>query len=357
MKKRYDVISGLKFFYILTIFLSHLNVILLTDFWKKIYVYISSGAYGVSFFFVVSGFFMYLNYYDRFGELNKKKIFIYLEKKIKKLYPMYAITMLVFIIMELRDILISGAFTWEYMKDFIFRVLLSTVMLQALSIKTTVSQTFNGAAWFLSCLMIIYVATPFIFWLLQKVKDKIISNGILLFAICFSLCAYFNYLWMKYPQESGIFYCSVYTRVFHYLLGVSVGMIFKNNTLSVGKRFFDICEAVLIIINLYAWLIRKWGIVSSYTMQLLAAAITVFVFAFEKGFISRLIKNSNIGKLESMYFNFYLLHYMVISMISRYYIPKVVYMTNMHMLLLCIFALGLSCMLSYFSVRLIHTRG
>lgn len=119
MKERYNALDGLKVFVTITIFLSHLNVILdTTDLGKALYTFIASGAYGVNFFFVISGFMMYLHYYNEFSTLCPREYFSYIRKKIRKLYPMYAITMLVFVVIELKDIFVKGVYTQEYIKSF-----------------------------------------------------------------------------------------------------------------------------------------------------------------------------------------------------------------------------------------------
>lgn len=261
MKERYKAIDGLKVFVTITIFLSHLNVILnTTDLGRTLYPFISCGAYGVNFFFVVSGFMMYLHYFDKFSTLNKEDYCFYVRRKISKLYPMYAITMSVFILLEMRDMFINGIFTQEYITDFIFRILISLPMLQSLSVKYEINLVFNSTAWFLSCLMIIYLVIPFIFWILQKRKNKKNANGFLLFIVSFGICAFFNQLWKKNPQMTGLFYCTPYIRFFHFFLGVSVGMILKNMKLSMMPPiFFNILEMLLIIVNMYAWIIHRLG--------------------------------------------------------------------------------------------------
>lgn len=266
---------------------------------------------------------------------------------------MYAITMLVFAIMELQRILVNGILSWAVLKDFLFRILLSGLMVQTLSLRTEISQTLNSAGWFLSCIMILYLITPPVFWILHKIKSRIISNGILLFIICFTLSAFFYYLWDKNPEQTGLFYCTPYIRFFHYFLGASVGMIFRNKKTFLPDQCFDIFEIVLVVFNLYAWLIRYWGGLPNGMMQLLAASLTVFVFAHEKGFVSKWIRNSNIIKLESVCFEFYLLHYTVISLINNYYMPGAGDMTDIHMICVCLAALIVSGGMAYLSAKLI----
>lgn len=179
MKKRFDAIDGLKVFATITVFLSHLGGILnTTDLGKELYSFFSSGAYGVNFFFVISGFMIYFHYYDRFSVLDKNSVLLYYKTKIRKLYPMYALTMSVFIFIGLRNSILQESFTQEYIKNFIIRIVISIPMLQTLSTKCAISQTFNAVAWFLSCLTIIYLIVPFAFYVLQR---KLIKKILVVF--------------------------------------------------------------------------------------------------------------------------------------------------------------------------------
>ena len=91
----------------------------------------------VHFFFTLSGFVMYLNYYNKFIDANSVKIF--LKKRFLRLYPLHFLFLVIFLIIELSKYLIeikygvvanNSAFSVNILKTFLGNVFLIQAFLK-----------------------------------------------------------------------------------------------------------------------------------------------------------------------------------------------------------------------------------
>ncbi len=118
---------------------------------------------GVSVFYVLSGFLMFIRYSDTemnasFGNNLKFSV-----SRIKKMYPLHIITMILALLMNIVLDIHNHVMTAEYALDLVIRTLIDIPLLSAWAPDFS---SLNGVAWYLSVMLFLYFVFPFI-------KDKV----------------------------------------------------------------------------------------------------------------------------------------------------------------------------------------
>lgn len=301
--------------------------------------FMSLGAWGVSCFLVLSGFLMYYNYgmlidTSKDGYSLRDNI-VFAVRKIKKLYPLHCITLLVAICVY-----------WDNQKlDGIKRVLIWGVklvsnftLLQSWIPKAEFYFSFNGVSWYLSTCVALYSVFPYIRKAINKVKNKneIIFQFILVIAIQTAI----SVLLIVYEEQVSnvpiaisddvtkyvTYICPLY-RMGDFYIGCLLGYIFKKKCLFVkeNKALFSVME-IMALFSIYFLEIvyrRKVSFLGMdafrytllYTLQVM---ILVILVGINKGVISKYILSSKImvtiGNLSGYAF---LIHQLVIVIVWR----------------------------------------
>ena len=151
---------------ILIIVISHLEFLKSPDSFgafSQIYSkYIWNSAFAVNFFFMISGFGMMLGSLRRIPNEKLrvpalKEGFQYGIAHIKKIYPLYIVTVLIGLILGVKSNWAdfhAQPLYWTRLEALRFG--LSVTLLQSMTGSSYFSHAYNGVAWFLSCLFCIY---------------------------------------------------------------------------------------------------------------------------------------------------------------------------------------------------------
>lgn len=156
-KKRILSLQGLRAIAFLAIFISHSRLGQLG----------CLGAWGVSVFFVLSGFLMFFNYYPREKQPDFGWRFSW--NKIKQLYPLHIITMLFSVAFAL--------FTGLSPKKTVLDAVLHTFLLQIWVPNEHYYVTLNGPSWYLCVSFFCYLCFPLILCYFKR-KIKTIAQAV-----------------------------------------------------------------------------------------------------------------------------------------------------------------------------------
>lgn len=119
------------------------------------------GAWGVSVFFILSGFVMVYNYLpgsDRIT-LSWKANWSFSIKKIAKLYPLHLLMMCIMVLLEL---VIWGEEIVARLKPLAIGIVTNVLLVQTWIPQGTVYFSLNGVAWYLSCCVFLYFMFPYL---------------------------------------------------------------------------------------------------------------------------------------------------------------------------------------------------
>ena len=201
----------------------------------------------VHFFFTLSGFVMYLNYYNKFIDANSVKIF--LKKRFLRLYPLHFLFLIIFLIIELSKYLIeikygvvanNSAFSVNNLKTFLGNVFLIQTFFDV--------NTYNTPSWSISAEYYTYMLFALILFCLNK--NNLIILISLLFILIFRINSdislgientYLSFLDCIYCFFIGVFSCKIY---FKY----SSHKLYKKTYTTL--TFFLLIISILMIINL-----------------------------------------------------------------------------------------------------------
>jgi len=145
-------LTGLRFIAAVLVYVSHFPVHTPAKHnWLHTFAY--SGYSGVTLFFVLSGFVICLNYYDRFPRITGASLYRYIVARVARIYPMYLI-----------------AFLWFFSAGPIVNqirtrgdvILLHLAMLQAWTPDLTKVFTFADVSWSVSVEVFLYLVFPFL---------------------------------------------------------------------------------------------------------------------------------------------------------------------------------------------------
>ena len=241
---------------------------------------------GVCLFFVLSGFCVELGYGTK-----EVKVSYFIRKRIIKLYPIYAFTMLIGL-----GLAIVGH------KEFCsiaIDLLLNSVLLQTL---IPSFQSLNGIAWYVATISWLYLIYALV---LRKLNSPTLITAMLIYMVLLDLLrphvdAYGQTLW---------FYTfSPYSRVVEFCMGVLGARIFHNtkNTKLSQKQMVMLEGGIISAIVVYVLIdndIRAhiWILSILYTMAF-------YVFSFQEGAISKFFSGKIFSCLSPYSYAFYMIH-------------------------------------------------
>ena len=311
MKKRMDSMQALRFLACLCIFAHHCYIT------KLVY-------WGVSLFFVMSGFLMSYGYYDRsFASLSPAVSLRFSLKKLWKLYPLHILTMLPILALEIYARRSTGVTVEFIIAETAANLLLVQAWLPRYAL------TLNGAAWYLSVSMLLYFLFPYILACIRAYRSRItaIAACVVLFAVQTGLCSLAAPLGRAlYGEDYSSFafwfgYIFPPVRAIDFAVGCNLGYIFLTRRPGEGESrresaVMTLCAAALLIAAVRTFNGGRSFLAleqfRSAVLWLPFAGVTVYLFAVGKGLIPRLLTNRVTVFLGNMSAGFYLIHQDVI---------------------------------------------
>lgn len=276
-KTKIKSLQGLRAVAILAIFISHTGLGNLE----------ALGAWGVSVFFVLSGFVMMYSYFPR--KTIPKFGFAFAWNKIKKLYPLHIITMLLaafYTIIIVRTV-------WKTILD----ICIHTLLIQMWIPKKEYYSTLNGPSWYLCASVFMYFMFPLVlgFFKEKMSKKKAIIIICALFVAEFfisSTAAILNRhsdeLWLS---TKWLTYFFPPVRFIDFLTGCCLGFLFLNIRTYKNNCFLELATCILIPISILIY-VFEYGILSSpsvkYSLLFLPTSMMlIWIVANEKSVIAK----------------------------------------------------------------------
>lgn len=288
------------------------------------------GPYGVSVFFVLSGFLMYYNYSDRPVPCSPLKNISFAFKRIKRLLPLHLIMMLASVpwaIMAMAPNTPIGTYITQALQ-----FLCCTFLVQTWVPLISYNFAFNAVSWFLATCLFMYAVFPLYLKIMNKRRDvkasllRILATVFVMFCICYGL----RFLNWRQPYYNEFIEWVTYTcplfRVGDFIIGCELACLFRNDKLNINKWVMTLLEAAALA---SIWLVRKIyiqgeGLFASvffkYSMLFLPfACLLVYVFAKNKGFISKLLTNRVVIFIADLSGYAFLIHQLVIRYTKKFF--------------------------------------
>lgn len=308
--KKINSLESIRFYLALSIFLCHLDTVLVSTEGKYIYEsFFHNGNFAVTFFFVLSGFCMALGYSERFSEINKKGFYDFIKRRLRKIYPLYLITMLLAMLCN-----IVMNFSPSGILRNVAHYLLGATMLQTLTVKYW--GILNSVCWYISSIFVIYLVTPFIIRKMHSVKNhkkKLLKISVIAFGMLIVLILAARLILSKETWELTI-YVSPFFRIFYYFIGLVLGYIRKLQPKAQGAYMGRLEGLLAIGVCIVYFMGMQFDLLNPYVslLYLLVFGMFIYVLSYEEGIISKFLGNKVNIELGGLSMEFFMLHYLLV---------------------------------------------
>lgn len=282
---------------------------------------------GVSVFFVLSGFLMIYTYGNKDFTVSIKNNFYFAIKKIKRIYPLHILTMLCVVALILQEMVYNGFLVKSFI-DLIGEILLNVTLLQTWVPNSSVNVSLNGVAWYLSATIFLYFMFPYISrWIKNKSKSLLTLIGIVILVIQIITCIPFIYFCgNENPIYIWFMYCFPVFRLGDFFVGCCLGHLYtekkNHDDLIVRYSIYELLATALAVSvhllgkqsnqNVILLAFQNWT-----TLYIPVAAIWIYLFAVNRGIITKLLNNRFLIYLGDINAYNFLIHYVIIRYISN----------------------------------------
>lgn len=279
-------------------------------------------ALGVSIFYVLSGYLMFLQYGDSEINCSVKENIQFSWGKIKKLYPLHIITMCFAIVLQI-IIRIHNGLSLKGIIYLIGCTGLNVTLLQTWIPYSSINVSLNGVAWYLSVTMFLYFVFPFIKNWIKNIKNSFLTLfcvAMLIFEIIICI-PFIIILGADSPIYIWFMYCFPIFRVGDFLIGCCLCKrnieTVRNDNASFGKYSIYEIGATLCTVAVFIWMKQEIAnplLLATHnwtTLYIPLAATWITLFVEKKGCITMLLTNRVtifIGNISAYTF---LIHYVI----------------------------------------------
>lgn len=324
---------GLRFFLISLVFVSHCTLLNSIESTKLAYRYLAYGGFCVEIFIILSGFCIYLGYNSKFNTLSLKSVVSFVFKRFSKLYPAYLLSNVAFFI-AFYFVTFNGGITLSNVSNYLhqnYKSYLAVIfMLQAWN--PSLVLTGNSASWFISAIFLSYVLAPFFIFAYNKINSK--CSIFILFFIINALRAFANLKLPLYLKDfleipENMYRTFVYSfplfRFFDFISGIVLCDIFLRYNGIIKEKISSTTFFIIECISIAALFISPvfFRKASDLYVRALFYNLMIFVFAMDKGLLSKLFSTETAKSLGNISLYFYLFHYPLVYL-PLYCFPRIV---------------------------------
>lgn len=319
MKDRFEVLDIFRGIFSAMVVFFHMSFFSATPLLNNNFIY-NSDLF-VDFFFVLSGFVIALSY----RQINtQQNLQLFLKKRFTRLYPLHLVMLLVFVAIELSKHFFQGHIQINNLnnENNNLRTFFSSLfLLNSIKLPGVTDVSWNIPSWSISAEMISYIVFGALLLMLYKLQSYKNRNYFFAFIAFTALAVMFiingNYQ-INYSFDYG--FLRGLTGFFTGVLCLHIYNLVKNNLRALHNIVFHIAEAAMLLIICFfiynGYVFKNTGYI--YEIIFFTA---VLIFAFEKGFISKLLKRSSFLKNMGKYsYSIYMTHAFLLSMFNILFI-------------------------------------
>ena len=268
------------------------------------YKNIANGIF-VQLFFTLSGFVIYLNYYNQINNTNE--LLQFLKKRFKRLYPLHLFFLIIFSIIEICKYYISIQHNLEannkvFGNNNLINFFLNFFFLQHLSDE----HSFNTPSWSISVEMMLYLSFGFFIFLTKNKIIKIILIYIILFII------FFDNFYGK-TLGAGAYLSGLYS----FCIGVFACYIFLNKKNNLNNFYIQIIFLFLFFLFISEIFYLKKINKNYYYSILFSLIFYISCLIEKKSIIANIIFNRFFTFLGKISYSIYLSHLLVFWVITQ----------------------------------------
>ena len=275
----------------------------------------------VDFFFVLSGFVIVYNY-EAISSFDQFKTFLH--KRIVRIYPLHLLMLLLFLVIEVSKHYVSAYVQVNRLvndNNNIYSFFTNVFLLNSIKLFGINDVSWNIPSWSISAEMISYIVFGATLVLLSQYHlqgKKSIAFLMIVLIAALSLITITHTFQVNFSFDYGFL-----RGIIGFFTGALCYFIFNefyNTVKSLKKIIFDVAEVSIIVI---LYLMMYYGAILKDISLIYEVAffIAIFIFSFEKGFVSQLLKKSTFLKNAGTYsYSIYMTHALLISLFNIVFI-------------------------------------
>ena len=315
MAHRPDILplTSLRFFFALAVFLHHCHFLTRSDDVGAAWVYhhfFAEGYIGVTFFFLLSGFILAYSYRDRLVSGAVSWRFFY-QARVARIYPLHLLTLLAAVPVHREDLTDGGVLYAG------FKMLSQLTLTQSYWGIQDIYNAFNSPAWSISTEMFFYLMFPLLIagmaYGFRRYGERVLLAGLALLLVPLAVP------FVPEAWHHAVFYIHPVTRLADFTLGILLWRFFTSRSApqELSRRSYDLLEVgALLLLAAFIWFRQSVPEVDRYAAYYwLPMGLTVLVFAWQRGWVSRLLSVRWLVYLGEISFALYMVH----RPLMRYY--------------------------------------
>lgn len=308
-------LESMRFIMCLIIMLSHLEFLANSVYGSWYQHYLHNPTMAVDYFFMLSGFGLYLS--GKRVNCSLKECFSFAISKVRKIYPAYIISLIISIpYYFFSNVDRVGVWLASLKTIIVFGIDLT--LLQSITGMMGFSHSLNGVAWFLSSLFICYIISPYFL----KTVDSINWGGknlLITFMMALTFTVLLSIIALKIEKidlltgiVNDLWYGHPVIRCWYLFFGMLVGIAYK----STRYRLPTSLELLVLLIFGISFLGRNlllegydYGVKRAIDITICSSML--FLFSIGGGSITRILSKEKFVELGRLSMYLYLFHFPV----------------------------------------------
>ena len=333
-------LTSIRMIFAIFVFLSHLSFLKNSNLYSKLFNNVfSEGFLGVSFFFMLSGFILTYSYESRLKNrlVSTRSFYV---ARFARIYPMHFVTMIAALILGL---IVGNGDNY---------LLQNSLLIQSFYNNMDVFFSLNAPSWSISDEMFFYLLFPIVLLFTSFIR-------VLLFTLLTAIILYLN-IYLNDDSKHYWLYVSPILRFADFLLGIILYSVYKYlkthyESLNNKGTVLEIASVSIFLIfftfHLNLSISYRYSIYYWLPMFLIILAFAISGSSNNKGFISKILSNRHLVWLGEISFCFYLIHLLVIRVMSS--IMNKIF-TNFDLILLSLLCLIITLIASAIAYKFIE---
>ncbi|HUH52377.1 MAG TPA: acyltransferase [Flavobacterium sp.] len=337
-------LTSLRFIFALMVFATHLFFLKQSTSAVSRTLYNSvfyEGYIGVGFFFMLSGFILAYNYQDALLK-RQRSIQSFYRARIARILPLHLLTFIIALPMTYQ-IFVQNKSLW------LSQALTNITLTQSFIPNQAYFLSFNAVSWSISDEMFFYLLFPALVLLIPRLTGFKSYLPILLIAIIPLLIFVIpDSYWYK------VFYIHPFVRIVDFIIGIGVYNVYKSFSAKGINLNFNVMEVSAVLLLFVFFLFHEHiPQVARYSFYYwIPMSYLIFVFAFQKGNLSRWLSKKTFIYLGELSFGFYMFHYLVLR---YFFVANAKYINIKSDVLIIFIIFAVTLLVSHYSYKYFET--
>ena len=274
--------------------------------------------YGVSLFFIISGFSLTITYLSKFNDMNYHKLFIFYMKRVARIYPLFWLIIFLYL-----TLLYLSSKTFPNIYQIISNITLSFSFFNS----------YNGltaGSWSIGIEIVFYLFFPFLLFFLNRLKVYSIFSLVIFIVVSMYISAYHMYDDMIQDEYWHI-YMNLTNHIYFFLFGVLVAVIYikRDSLFFITKRIVVFSMLITLVLILYypvdGYVVHLLWKENRFLFSLLSFILFILVVMYNFHLNERNFLNKGLNYFGEISYTIYLLHPIVYMVFNHFLTVSAMY--------------------------------